>query len=161
MMRWILLAVLVVALTAGATALFQYLPASATTNNGPAFPSSPTAESAGPPAHAAVDQDLAYDFGSMSQHSTNSHEWTVTNEGPGDLTLELGKASCSCTKFRTTEVAKEGEKQVLKKGQSTKVLVEWDTKDNNGSFSQTASVITPNDPARQMIVLVIRGHVTP
>jgi Protein of unknown function (DUF1573) len=160
MMRWLLLAVLVVALTVGATLALQFLPADDAPDKGRRFPSSPIAEKDrkdAPPGIAEVDGGLIHDFGVMSQYSKGEKTWVIKNVGKGDLRLIKGKSSCSCT----IASLKDGDMATIKPGEQTTVLLEWDTKDNNGKFGQTAEILTPDDPNRQMIEFIVRGHVAP
>src|ERR1700730_16438707 len=97
MMRWLLLAVLVVALTAGATVALQLLPRGTAADKGPSFPSSPVAEKTGPSGIAEVEGDLTHDFGTMAQYSTGKKTWAIKNVGEGPLRLIKGTSTCSCT----------------------------------------------------------------
>ena len=157
MLRWILLAVLVVGLTAAATVAFQFLPGPAPTR-GPAFPNTPKAELTGPPGKATVDGEMIHDFGTMGAHTKAEHSWVVRNEGPGDLKLKVGESTCSCT---VANLDKTGEK-TLKPGESTTVTLEWHTnKLTEGPYSQSSKVLVTNDPNLQMLDFAVSGNVAP
>jgi len=157
MMRWMLLAVLVVVLTTAATVGVQYLPD--TTSEGKlAFPNS-NDDSAGPPAKAVLVEggDTTYSFGTFAQYSKGTHVWVIKNEGEGDLKLTQGYKSCSCTIANL----KENGTVVVKPGDTTTVELEWNTKEHVGRFNQRAEVNTGNDPHRQKFEFVVSGMVSP
>ena len=81
-----------------------------------------------------------------------THEFTITNRGDQALTLNPGSTSCSCT---VSEI-KDDE---LAPGQSTKVLVTWQSKGHIGPFQQSVTVIT-SDPLRPEVTLTIKGEYT-
>jgi Protein of unknown function (DUF1573) len=157
MMRWLLLAVLVVALTAMATIGLYFLPTGSAADKGPEFPSSPVAEKAGPPGIAEVDSEPTHDFGTMAQYSIGRKSWMIKNVGKGDLRLVRGTSTCSCT----IASLKDGASATLKPGDETSVDLEWNTKENKGSWSQSAEILTPDDPKRQKIEFKVHGKVTP
>lgn len=157
MIRWLILAVLVVAITAAATVLLQFMP-------GPLSEQDQILENIansteGPPGHAVIAEggDLTYDFGTMSQHSKGQKEWVLKNDGAGPLKITKGTSSCSCTILSL----KEGETATLAPGASTPVKLEWNTKDHTGKFTQRAQVLTPNDQSHQMLEFVVTGTVSP
>src|SRR4051812_30153049 len=93
MTRWILLAVLIVAVTATATVVVQSLPASSSVGR----PQFPVAEKQGPVPKVVVDGELRYQFGTKAQQSTFAKDWVIKNEGDADLQLRLEAPPCSCT----------------------------------------------------------------
>lgn len=152
MTRWILLTVGVVAVTAGVTLGLQYLPAGVTTEEVVPGPAAPI----GPAGTATIEGEPTHDFGTMSQEALGSYEWTIRNTGDGDLDLRVGSSSCSCT---IANIAKGGSK-VLKPGEQTEIRLGWNTKRNNGHFSQYSEVLT-NDPKNPKIKFTIQGEVRP
>jgi hypothetical protein len=104
-----------------------------------------------------IDQEPIYEFGKMSQHATDKHSWQIKNVGEGDLELWMeGKPTCSCT------IAKleNGQKAVVKPGESTTIDLEWNTKDFHDDYSQGAR-FGSNDPSRPTFNLTIKGKVYP
>ena len=152
MVRWVILAVAVVALTALATFAVAFLPDS----ESGAFV--PAKTRTGPQPKVELDQDPIHQFGKMSQHSTGKHTWNIKNVGAADLELWMeGKPTCSCT------IAKleNGQKAVVRPGESTAIELEWNTKDfERDNYSQGATFGT-NDPDRPTFHLTVAGKVAP
>jgi hypothetical protein len=153
MMRWVLLAVLVVAISAAATLLVQNLPSSDVDSPEAAIASKSKDE--GPPPVAVVEGDLTHHFKVMSLHTKGTHKWVIKNEGKGDLLLTGGKPSCSCTVLEPGE----GKTKTVKPGDSFTVNIEWQGK-SQGDFHKTAPILT-NDPKRPQIVFDIQGSIQP
>jgi len=150
MIRWILLAVLVVALTATATVAIRFLPADATS----ALPVASGRDRTVP--SAVVEESLVHNFGTMSQHSEGRHTWVVKNAGRADLELWKISSSCTCTLANL----KEGQRAVVKPGQQIEILLEWQTKAKEGPF-HTETIIGTNDPAHETLEFEIAGIVQP
>ncbi len=151
MARWIILSVVVVALTAVTTFLVQYAADSSDES------SYPVAATTGPQPKMEIDQDVSYHFGTMSQQSEGSHSWKITNKGEGDLELWLvGNTSCSCT----IASLKDGKKAQVKPGGSTKIDLDWNTKTFENDYRQTATIGT-NDTSRPSFTLAVAGKVFP
>lgn len=153
MMRWVLLAVLVVAISAGATLLVQNLPSSDPDSPGQRVAN--RTKDDGPPPAAVVDGDLLHTFKVMSLHTKGHHKWVIKNEGKGDLLLTGGHPSCSCTVLEPGE----GKTKTVKPGDSFTVNVEWQGK-AQGDFRKTAPILT-NDPKHPEIVFKIEGSIQP
>ena len=151
MMRWVLLATLVVALSAAVTVLVQFLP-----ENHPETVTPPRVETAGPTPTAVVDGSLTFNFGSMPQLTTSSHTWAVRNEGKGDLTLFVKGTTCKCTVANLGA----GGKAAIKPGGQTEIRLEWSTKEVNGIFRQSATIAT-NDPEHPELAFEVSGTVQP
>jgi hypothetical protein len=153
MLRWIILAVAVVFLTAAATLLVQFLPDSAA---GPMVPVARTVPT-GPQPKLEIAQDLVYEFGKMSQHSQDKHSWEIRNAGEGTLELWMeGTPTCSCTIANL----QDGKKAVVQPGESTAIELQWDTKAFQDTYSQGATFGT-NDPSRPTFKLAVHGKVYP
>ena len=151
MLRWVILVVAVVALTAAATLVVQYMPDSADTSKVPVV--TPT----GPQPKVVIDEDPIYDFGKMAQHDGSSHTWLVRNEGEVNLDIWLvGKPTCSCT------IAKleGGQKATIKPNVATTIDLTWNTKEFHDDYSQGATFGT-NDPRTPTFRLAIKGKVYP
>jgi len=152
MWRWILLAVVVMALSAAATVAVQFLPASSANQIGPVADSEPK----GPPPYVEMEEDLLHKFGTMAQEDFGYHEWVLKNSGEGDLKLSQGEHECSCT----IASLKEGQSEIVKPGKSTKVQVKWETRKNNGAFEKSSTIVT-NDPEHPVIRFQVSGTVRP
>ena len=96
MLRWILLAVVVIALSATATLLIQYAPDS---DSSAALAVSNVT---GPHPTAEVVEPLVYDFGTMPHESKGAYSWEIKNVGEARLDLWLeGKTTChGCVKIQ-------------------------------------------------------------
>ena len=155
MVRWIILACVVVVLTMAGTFAVWYEP----DREVPPPVSFPEYEGARPKVKLAGQP--VYDFGTMPKKSDGSHSWEIQNVGEGELHLWLDQTSCSCTvaKLRTEKTADGGEKKMVRvpPGGSTSIEVTWETK-NWSKFAQTATLGT-NDPENSEINLSIRGRV--
>jgi hypothetical protein len=163
MLRWIVLAVLVVGLTIAVSFAAHYLPARTasqlTAGNGPAFPHLSGKEAPTNPGKAIIASggDLVYEFGTMSTQAVGKKEWVIKNEGPGVIMLKQGKASCSCTIAGLAE----GETATVKPGEETTVRLKWETRTHTGPYGQRAEVLVMNDPDRQAFEFSVRGTVSP
>ncbi|AGA25211.1 DUF1573 domain-containing protein [Singulisphaera acidiphila] len=158
MVRWILLAVLVVVLTATATVVVQSVSLEPSISSGLEFPSA--SGNRGPLPKAVVDGDLTYKFGSKALHTKFERDWTIRNEGEGDLILTLEAPPCSCTVagFMDAKRQVKGSKTVPPKGE-TVVHLTWETL-ANGHYHKPATLIT-NDPERPKITFAAEGEVSP
>jgi hypothetical protein len=99
---------------------------------------------------------MEHDFGVMSQLKTGRRQWTIRNDGPGDLELMGGEPACSCTVMNL----KKGQKHVLKPGETYSVDVEWETRMNVDAYRKSASIYT-NDPRKPELAFVVKGQVKP
>jgi Protein of unknown function (DUF1573) len=154
MWRWLLLVVVVIALSAAGAVLTQYIPSP---EEAPAAFPAPTNEEKGPPPLATVEGgDLTHRFGVMAQDDEGAREWVIKNAGEGDLKLTQGEHTCSCTiaSLKGTETA------VLKPGESTPVKLKWETRKNDGVYEKSSSINT-NDPQRPVIKFAVSGTVRP
>jgi len=162
MLRWIVLALVVVALTAAATLLVQYVPDSGTDPNFPV-----AVNTAGPHAKVEIPEALTHEFGVMSQHDGGKHGWEIKNAGEANLELWLdGKPTCHCTiaEFENAGKAEEGtpaKKVVVEPGKSTRINLKWETREwKEGSYAQSATFGT-SDPARPTFTVAVKGTVHP
>jgi hypothetical protein len=152
MLRWVILAVAVVVLTALSTFVVAYLPDSE------ARALVPAKTRTGPQPKVELDEEPVFEFGKMAQHSIGKHTWKIKNVGEAELELWMeGKPTCSCT------IAKleNGAKAVVRPGESTEIELEWNTKDfERDNYSQGATFGT-NDPSRPVFQLTVAGKVSP
>lgn len=149
MLRWVILSVVVVVLTAAATLLANLGPAKKTEG---LFRVS---TKDGPQPKAVVDGPTTYEFGKMSQRSTGKHSWTLRNEGQADLKIWMEGTTCKCT---VAKLKDKNERLTIKPGDETTIDLEWQTKETKGEFSQEARIGT-SDPNRPMIPLITKGVV--
>jgi hypothetical protein len=162
MLRWIVLVVVVVALTAAATFFVQYVPESGLDPNFPV-----TETTAGPHAKVEIAEPLTYEFGVMSHHDAGKHTWEIKNTGEGNLELWLdGTPTCHCTiaEFETAGRAEEGKPKknvVVEPGRATKINLKWETREwKEGGYVQSATFGT-NDPTRPSFKVAVKGVVHP
>jgi len=92
------------------------------------------------------------DFGTAKEGDIVKFSFEFKNNGKDKLIIRKTKASCGCT-------VSTPEKTILKKGESSKINVEFNTDGKKGTQRKTITVIT-NDPAKPIIVLNITGKVT-
>jgi Protein of unknown function (DUF1573) len=154
MWRWLLLFVLVIAVSAGAVVLSQYLPSSVDVSDPPAAASS--IDVTGPPPSAVVEGDLTHHFGVMAQEEDGTREWIIRNDGKGDLNLSEGAHTCSCT----IASLKDKKTATIKPGESTTIQLEWHTKLFDGAFEKSSDINT-NDPQRPVVRFAVSGTVRP
>jgi hypothetical protein len=156
MIRWIILACVVVVLTVAGTLAIVYSPDPAiepaiVLHKGDEIP--PKLVLVGPP---------EFNFGTMPKRTDGAHSWEVKNVGAGVLDLWLEETSCSCTVAKLADeklTGAGGAKKTVKipPGKSTQIEVSWETRDWN-SFGQTVTLGT-NDPEKSTITLIVRGKV--
>jgi hypothetical protein len=150
MLRWVMLSVVVVVLAATATLVVQYGTGS---NPDWSLPAGSTRE--GPQPRVEVEGPLTHEFGAMSTQKVATHKWTVKNLGEGDLEIFLAGSDCQCT---VAKLQQEGSKETVKPGGSTRIEVEWKTKDAVGEFAKNVSIGT-NDANRPEFKLNVHGTV--
>jgi hypothetical protein len=151
MLRWVILAVAVVALTALATLVVEYVPSSDSSWNLPV-----RSNMIGPQPKVVVEGALTHEFGAMSQQRTGNHSWVVRNLGKGELELWMESSTCMCTIAKLAN----GNKAVVKPGESTEIDLEWKTNNTVGVFNKGATIGT-NDPSRPSFTLAAHGTVHP
>ncbi|MGE3821875.1 MAG: DUF1573 domain-containing protein [Isosphaeraceae bacterium] len=159
MKRWILLTVLIVGLSAAGTVAVQFMPEPGMPGAlGEAPISGGTGSSApsGARPKAVLVGDPTFEFGRAPQFRTDSHSWTVKNEGDADLELTMLSSTCSCTLAKF----KDGKTAVVKPGESTEITLEYETRDNNGDYRKGAEIGT-NDPNLKQFSLYVSGLVYP
>jgi hypothetical protein len=161
MLRWIVLALFVVGLTAAAT-FFLNVP-----DSGPDGRVPVPEVTLGPHSKVEIPGQMTYEFGTMSQHDGGTHGWDVKNVGEANLVLWLdGKPTCHCTiaEFETAGQAEEGtpqKKVVVEPGKATRVNLKWETREwKDREYLQSATFGT-NDPARPAFTVAVKGIVYP
>ena len=155
MLRWVVLAVVVVIMVAGAT----FVSLNATIMEPTALPAAPA--HTGPSAKVEVPEPLIYEFGAMPQLSTGTHAWTFKNIGDADLELWFESSTCSCTVAKLkSESGEEKKKLVVKPKNSIPIDLEWQTKMFHDEYSKGATIGT-NDPSRPSVSISVKGKVHP
>lgn len=161
MVRWILLAVVVVVLTTTMTIIVQIGSLEATSvQSGPKFPAPSSSGKDGPHPRAVVDGEMTYKFGTKALHTKFERDWTIRNEGDADLVLTLEAPPCSCTVagFMDKNRQVSGSKTVPPKGE-TEIHFTWETL-ANGHYHKPATLLT-NDPERPKLTFAADGEVAP
>ncbi len=162
MLRWIILSVLVVALTACATVVLQTLPASTSKATGVAFPTASSSAKKGPLPKAVVEGDPVYRFETKAQRTKFDKEWIIKNVGQAPLTLSLEAPPCSCTVANFQ--GKDGKSKVseisVAPGDQVPIHFTWDTRTYTGHYEKPAILLT-NDPEHPKFKFVAEGEVQP
>ena len=99
-------------------------------------------------AKAVVEEEL-YNFDRMILGTTQSHEFTIRNEGTAPLKLGRGPSQCKCTISGLKQ-------QEIAPGEQGTVSLEWTPK-SLGPFTQGAIVYT-NDPDNSEIKVSVEGE---
>ncbi len=161
MKRWIILALCAVIVSTVATVAVQLRGAS----NAPLESAYPvgsagkrvgSGKSSADSPKAIVEGEHIYHFGTMSQRATGKKEWVVRNEGKSDLVLWMVSSTCSCTLAKF----KNGEKAIVPPGETTEIALEFETRENNGTYEKGAEIGT-NDPDLPQFSLHVKGLVFP
>jgi hypothetical protein len=97
-----------------------------------------------------LDKTL-YDFGSIKEGKLVETEFLITNSGQQELSIRKTKANCGCT-------VSKPEKEVLQPGESSKILVSFDTKGRKGNQYKTVTIFS-NDPTAPTQTVTIKGEV--
>ena len=107
-----------------------------------------------PPQGPRVAYDeTTFDFGKMDTDEKGEHLFVLRNIGTKPLSLKKGTSTCKCT-------VGEPKKELLAPGESTEVVVNWDTKGYSNEYRQKAHIDT-NDPEEPIVVFTITGKIQP
>ncbi len=96
-------------------------------------------------------QQLDHDFGNINEGDVVKHIYVVSNNGGDVLKILDVRASCGCT-------AANPDKKELKPGESTDILVSFNSKGRKGPQNKTVTVTT-NDPEKPSISLTFKCNV--
>ncbi len=99
----------------------------------------------------AVVKNSEYDFGNINQNDIVKHSFTITNTGDDVLKISDIRASCGCT-------AATPDKNELKPGESTQLLVTFNSKGRKGPQTKTVNLKT-NDPNNPNLTLMIKCNI--
>lgn len=153
MKSWILLIVLVVAITTAATVAVPLLTADATNKF-----AAPSVKPDGPSPTLEVSEKLAHEFGNMPFDTEGKHSWHFHNKGPGVLEIRNLGTDCSCT---IAQLGKDSSAVVqVPPGKSEPIELTWNTRSNPGPYRKTARIGT-NDPTKPEVILSVEGTVQP
>lgn len=162
MTRWLILAGLVVIVTAGATVAVQLMPA----NAGSPIPAARARRDQGPPPLAVVAEPLKHDFGQMAEQQSATKVWTIRNDGKGPLRLTLIETSCTCTdvKFGTDGPNLKADDEVtVPPGESRELHFSWKTKQagEDPAFGSNARFATNDFENNPTLTFAVEGKVFP
>ena len=87
----------------------------------------------------------------MRGNTLASSEFIITNKGNEDLIIRKVKGTCTCL---TSTVSRN----IIKKGETAKVKVNYNTRDRSGSESKSVMVYS-NDPSNPLQVLTVQANV--
>ena len=93
----------------------------------------------------------AHDFGHIKQGEVVKTEFVVTNTGKDKLNIRSTKANCGCT-------VSKPDADTLKPGESTSVLVTFNSAGRRGKQQKTVTVFS-NDPTNPSQTLTIKAEV--
>jgi uncharacterized cupredoxin-like copper-binding protein len=96
-------------------------------------------------------QQAAHDFGDINQGDIVTYSFVISNSGGDVLLIKDVKASCGCT-------AAKPDKNELNPGESTNILVTFNSKGRKGPQSKTVNVST-NDSENPTTILTIKCNV--
>ena len=92
-----------------------------------------------------------YNFGKIKKGQKINFSFTISNTGKNDLLIRRIKSNCVC-------ILTNLEKLKLKKGESTKLSVEFHTEGRTGEQLKSVELIT-NDPKKPNVTLIIKGEI--
>ncbi len=96
-------------------------------------------------------QQDSFDFGDIKQGEKVSHTFVLSNGGGDALIISDVRASCGCT-------AAAPEKKELAPGESTNLLVTFNSANRKGTQHKTVRIFS-NDPENPEMMLSITGNV--
>lgn len=99
----------------------------------------------------ATIQVAEYDFGNIEQGKVVDHNFVLTNTGGDLLKITDVRASCGCT-------AAKPEKSELKPGESTQIVVSFNSTGRLGAQQKYVYVVT-NDASNSEIKLKLSGNI--
>lgn len=84
-------------------------------------------------------KELAHDFGSIQQNTTNDHVFTFTNTGDKPLIIESALGSCGCT-------VPDYPKQPIQPGETGEIKVTYKPGKQKGKQSKTVTITANTQP---------------
>ncbi|MGF7140809.1 DUF1573 domain-containing protein [Roseimarinus sediminis] len=101
-------------------------------------------------APVAVFDNKVFDFGTITQGETVSHEFKLTNKGESDLLIRNVRASCGCTAVKN--------ESLVKPGQTIALTVDFNSRGKRSRQNKSVT-ITTNDPKNPTTILRVMGTV--
>jgi hypothetical protein len=164
MIRWGILAAVVVAISGAITILPAFLNGDSSgvgVRDPYDIPAQPQVK--GPQPKIVVvgvsdNETPTFDFGTMAQHTQGEHGWKIRNEGEADL-----GSTCSCTvpNFGKGAEAKAGDSTKVAPNQEIDINLVWNTRDFLNEYHKSASFTTSDILRRPQIEFHVRGNVYP
>lgn len=96
-------------------------------------------------------QQLNHDFGNINQGEVVTHSFVISNNGGDVLKIKDVKAACGCT-------AAKPDKSELGPGESTNIVVTFNSKGRKGPQTKTVTVST-NDSEKPQVTLTIKCNI--
>jgi len=109
------------------------------------------AKEAAADAPAIKFEEMAHDFGTITQYSSNDFTFKFQNVGTQTLNIENVQSSCGCTAALVTEKA-------VAPAKSGEIKITFKSGEFSGKVSKNVTVTT-NDPANQTVRLEIKADV--
>jgi hypothetical protein len=100
-----------------------------------------------------VISDASYDFGAVAEGTRVKHDFTIENQGTGDLAIEQIVPGCGCT-------AAAAGASLIKPGEKTVLHIEFDSTGFVGEKSKGTRINT-NDPETPSSFVTVKGIVEP
>jgi hypothetical protein len=97
--------------------------------------------------------ESSINFGSVKEGPPVTKKITLTNEGTEVLTISNTATSCACT---TVDLSKSS----LNPGESTELLITYDTYKYPGKFDKTVTIFTGTDGKEETVIHIL-GNVDP
>lgn len=166
MLRWGILAIVVVLISGAAAVGLPMLIDESDAVKEPVFVNSGAAPTGPQGQVQVVGEDnkhywMVHDFGVMSQHETGERDWEVKNTGEGDLEVWFASSTCSCTIAGFgKDSSGESKRATIKPNESTKIKLNWETRTNEGPFEKSATIGT-NDRKRPRLEFRTKGIILP
>ncbi len=114
----------------------------------PATPAAPAAP-AGPTTTMSFD-NLEYDYGTVTAGEKVQYAYKFKNTGSEPLIISNAKGSCGCT-------VPEWPKEPIAPGESSEILVQFDSSNKSGNQSKRVTLTSNTNPAQTF--LTIKGIV--
>ncbi len=98
-----------------------------------------------------VVQQLTHDFGDINEGDIVKHSYVISNSGGDLLKILAVRPACGCT-------AAKPDKEELKPGESTNLLISFNSKGRKGPQTKTIAVET-NDPDNPTVTLSFKCNI--
>ena len=95
---------------------------------------------------AMVFEELAHDFGKISQGEKVSYSFKFKNTGGSDLVISSAQGSCGCT-------VPHYPKDPIAPGQEAAVDVVFDSDGKEGNIKKTVTIVTNANPSTKIVTI--------